>query len=765
MLENGDDSMPKMKKWIEKYDEINGLGKGGNADVYLVCDKLEGKEYALKELRNRNEEKKIRFLNEIQIAEENSQSIPGIIPVIDCDKEQFWYTMPIATPIMSFIRDKDIKEIIEGVIQLAETLESLHDKRIYHRDIKPSNIYYYEGRFSFGDFGLVDFPDNLDLTQTDKGLGAIFTIAPEMKRNPKQADASKADIYSLAKTMWMFLSKDEKGFDGVYNYLDVSHSLRNISCYTSVHLVELDQLIKDATENDPNLRPNIHEFEERLRMWIDIYNDKDKSQNSDWIFLTKQIFGENVPSSATWRNSKEIINVLNIIGATPAYNHMMFSDKGGLDFSRSESAPEKDCIYVYDTLGMCFLVKPKNLSFEGFNDDFRWSYFLLDLKEMEPIIRKYDGIGYENLVEDRPGHYVHSKYAVYGVYDYDTGEKLPEGFKTVCRYLYGKFLIVLKTGPYNKINGTYDGRHGMCNNSQFRDYIEKIKEIYTKMREKAKDDMNYREYSDDELDRMILNQKVFNYNPFEVEEKDYADDMEAIEKSNQLIKERTAYIERNCFSWNYIDAIRQDQGKHNCKIKFRFRINLVENSLTSFFEEDKLFLSKHGCFRKNSGEEDDIYYVYSREDAIKTYNELTKVFYYNIESNGYTSADIYHEYFDIELIRNGKPSHLFTKDEIEIQMRNADDRINNVLVIDEDGYAHVVEFNEAIYLYPVRHESWQAGNIYVGKYSSLATLEDDYISSLQGWLDYLTYGKHVYMDYVRDNNNEEILLSEIRKFY
>ena len=53
--------MGKLKKWAEKYDEINVLGEGGNADVYLVCDKLEGKEFALKELRNRNEEKRVRF--------------------------------------------------------------------------------------------------------------------------------------------------------------------------------------------------------------------------------------------------------------------------------------------------------------------------------------------------------------------------------------------------------------------------------------------------------------------------------------------------------------------------------------------------------------------------------------------------------------------------------------------------------------------------------------------------------------------------------
>ena len=28
------------------------------------------------------------------------------------------------------------------------------------------------------------------------------------------------DVYSIAKTLWMFLLLDEKGFDGQYNFLD-----------------------------------------------------------------------------------------------------------------------------------------------------------------------------------------------------------------------------------------------------------------------------------------------------------------------------------------------------------------------------------------------------------------------------------------------------------------------------------------------------------------------------------------------------------------
>lgn len=388
----------KIKRWLSIFDEIKDLGEGGNADVYLVTEKTTGHPYALKELRNRNEEKKSRFISEIQIARENSAIIPGILPVIAADCDNYWYTMPIAQPVMDFINEKGLVEIVNAVLQLCETLEQLHDKRIHHRDIKPSNIYYYNGRFSLGDFGLVDFPDNDDFTRSDQGLRAIFTIAPEMKRNPKMADASKADVFSLAKTLWMFLSGDEKGFDGVYNHLDESHSLRYVSRFKNEHLVEIDELLMDSTNNDPNLRPDIHMFKERLLSWCEITSDFDKSQNSDWTFLTRQLFGENVPSSSVWREIDKIVAVLNIVGRTPAYNHMLLSDYGGLDFSYAMRATEENCIYLYDTLGVCYLVKPKSLQYEGFSEDYRWSYFRLDLKKLTPVICRYDKLDYEYLV-------------------------------------------------------------------------------------------------------------------------------------------------------------------------------------------------------------------------------------------------------------------------------------------------------------------------------------------------------------------------------
>ena len=134
---------------------------------------------------------------------------------------------------------------------------------------------------------------------------------------------------------------------------------------------------------------------------------------------------------------------VNILGASPAYNYMLFSGMGGLDFAKAEIAPEQGCIYIYDTIGYCHLMKPSSLLYERFSDNSKWNYFLLELSNLESIENHAgnDTFEYERLVEDKPGHYVSAKAAQYGAYDYDSGEPLPEGYKVVQRYVAEAFCL------------------------------------------------------------------------------------------------------------------------------------------------------------------------------------------------------------------------------------------------------------------------------------------------------------------------------------
>lgn len=760
--------MAKQKSWNNYYEIIDELGEGGNAKVYRVKCKEDNEEYALKVLVVGGKEKHSRFVNEINTIKDNYQIIEGIIPIYRFSVEEYWYTMPIAISAVDYILENklDIEEIVKGIISLSETLEKLHEKDICHRDIKPSNIYYYNNRFAFGDFGLVDFPNNTDdFTKSDKGLGAIFTIAPEMKRNPKKADSKKADAFSLAKTMWIFLTNNEKGFDGVYNYLDPSHSLRYLEQYKNTHLVEIDELLKDSTDNNPDVRPTIEEFKERLINWIGVYSDIDKSQASDWNFLNKQLFGLNPPESSSWRNINKIVEILNIIGKTPAYNHMLFHDKGGLDFSFAEIADEENCIKLYDTSGFCYIVRPKILYFEGFNENYRWNYFLLEFDKLSPILSAEDDCDNEHLVEDYPAHYVSAQYAQYGVYDYETAIPLPKGFQTVYRYIRGKFLIVLKNGPYNGINGTYDGRHGDCSASEFRNYIEWLLNLYSKLYQFIKSNDEFKGLPDEEIEDRILNLGEFNKNPFKKDLfKEY--DVSNRKKKYSERKKSKDYIKQNFMNWDFCDMLQICPLTNSATIKFVFEFLPSGNEISlGLFEEMNYYICTDGHIKKmNPYSDEKCFCLYDRKAAIDLEYNLEKRVSEILKQNGLAELE-YETYFSVRAIRCGNPIHLFTKQEIEVAMRYADDRLDNQLVIDENGYAKVIERDEGSYLYPVRHELWCSGNMYVGKYSSLSTLEDDYISSLQGWLLYLKTGRPQYMDYVHDNRNEKDLIQEIMTYY
>lgn len=732
-------SKKRANDYENKYTLLKEIGEGGNAKVFessLIHEP--SKKVAFKKLIKLSTEKKSRFIDEIDVVNKHCIEIDGIIPVLDYSKENYWYTMPIATTIIEHIKGDNlsVQPIIEGVIQICITLSYLHNNGVSHRDIKPSNIYLYNNRFCLGDFGLVEFPDNSNnFTRSDKGLGAIFTIAPEMKRNPKDADGKKADVYSLAKTLWMFLTLDEKGFDGQYNFLDSTHGLHFYEKYKNVHLVELEELLIQATDNDPNNRPTIDEFKDELQNWVSVCNDKEAAQLSDWNFIKKHLFRGYSPESTSWNDKDEIVSVLNIVGSIPAYNHMLFSDGGGLDFTNAMSASEKDCIYIY-AHGLCYLIKPKRLIFEGFKY-YEWNYFLLELDSLDPILDK-NKLFYEELVEDYPAHYVSAQYYQYGVYDYESGSELPVDSKLVCRYLKGKFLIVLKIGPYNSIESTYDGRHGDCSSVEFREYIGKIIE---------------HECSEGKINT------IFNQNPFK---SDIYTDL--IDSKDSGKPSPNKYVEENYTNWDFTDIVsKYEQKKSN--ILFYFKFKGIGSLTSQLFSKDNLYLSKDGFIKRlQNSDFDNIFWVSNREDAIEIINLLNGIVEKNCSNYDVTCLKFYYS-FSVSIVRTGKPIHLFTKEEIMNLMVNADDRENNQLVIDENGFAKLIQNQGEGKLYPVSQETWCAGNRYVGKYSSLSDLDRSYISSLEGWLHFLKNGSRVFKDYCNMSSDPESLIGKIKEFY
>ncbi len=740
------------KAEIKDYKFVESIKGGGNGRVYKATRVSDGENVAIKILYKDYKATKNRFLNEINIMKDNFPHIEGIIPILDCSTKDYWYTMPLCMDIITYINRArlSIEEIVDGTIELAYTLSKLHENGISHRDIKPGNILYYNDRFCLGDFGLVDFPDKIgDDTRNDRGLGAVFTIAPEMKRNPETADGKKADVYSLAKTLWMFLTNDSKGFDGEYSYYNANHSLRSFEKLRSTHLVEIEELLKISTNDNPDLRPTMDQFLETLKSWKETIKDYAKQQRSQWEFLNKLIMPVNtIPTTLIWTNIDQIISVLNNVGSLPVFNHMLFSSGGGLDFKKAERANENGAIYIYDDLNSCRVFKPLKMIYETFENNTIWNYFLIEFSEIEPIVSE-NVYKEERLIEDTPGHYINCPDAIYGVYDYETGVPLPKDFKFVCRSYSGKLLIVMKNSPYNQIHATYDGRHGKTSSDNFRSYVNHLILLYTIAENKQLDPCHV--INNDSLRKKYVPEEYL----FKI-----ADEFVRTTTSHRVKtdEELIEFFDNNYQAWSFKDLLTTTSRDGNMSFYIK-----CEHSNNIFYtgKDNCFYLCSNGHFERGDPKDIDVYKTYNRQDVLKLREKIDERIHSCLEL---TEDDICCPITCTICTKlETPPSHIFTQDEIKNAMHHADDRKNNVLVVDENGYAVVIDADDfcAVHTYPASIETWCAGNNYVGKYSDLSSVKDSYFMLLSAWLSFLVSGEHGYMDYV-DLEDETYLLSQIK---
>ena len=179
------------------------------------------------------------------------------------------------------------------------------------------------------------------------------------------------------------------------------------------------------------------------------------------------------------------------------------------------------------------------------------------------------------------------------------------------------------------------------------------------------------------------------------------------------------------------------------------------------------YLTESGNIKKLNFDDDECFCLFDMDDAIDLADVLNEKIEKILHKNGLTYSGKNRKYFSIFPIGSKKPLHLFTKKEIESAMRNADDRVDNQLVIDEDGYAKIIEGRfEYIEVYPVRSGLWTAGGVYVGKYATLPMLDDIYYNMLRGWLSYLKTGRAQYAGSLLDLNQDEIdMIQEIKRYY
>ncbi|WP_346729813.1 serine/threonine protein kinase [Corallococcus exiguus] len=448
------------------------LGGGGNGRVWLAISES-GEEIAIKTLAKNGPNALKRFRDEVAILKRCSD-IEGILPVLDeripetPGSELAWFGMPRAQGAADVLAEATIFEKAKAIVQIAKTVAALHARDIGHRDIKPANILHRNGRYYLADFGLVTFAEKEDLTGAQEDVGSRWTMAPEMRRFPKDADPRPADVFSLAKTLWILLTREEKGFEGQYNHMSDTSLRKHLP---RIHLTGLESLLTDATAHTPELRPTMNEFATRLKDWITEASDYRLHNPLDWDDAQRRLFPISVPIRASWTSLESITSTLSFLGRISSLGHLMFPKSGGFDLTGADRAREDGCIELW-VQGFFVVAKPVRLMFESFGHEPQWNYFRLEIEKLPPtgLYNLAEGATHEDLID------AGGQYHIPGTApdDEDQEKEAPiKKRKRVFRFFNdGAFLVFQKTAIYNKIPATYRGKHSSISADEFRNIVE-----------------------------------------------------------------------------------------------------------------------------------------------------------------------------------------------------------------------------------------------------------------------------------------------------
>ena len=172
-------------------------------------------------------------------------------------------------------------KIIQIGIDLCKALEELENllTPICHRDIKPANIYYLNGKYCLGDFGI-----SIETGKTQRtGTGTEAYRSPEQAKHVPQSERDhRQDIYSLGLVLYELADKHRIG-----DYTSDLSMRRKLPHLTNQYSRGLDQIIHRATQYYVNARfQHASEFRESLeKLQADptfkLYDEEERYRTKD----------------------------------------------------------------------------------------------------------------------------------------------------------------------------------------------------------------------------------------------------------------------------------------------------------------------------------------------------------------------------------------------------------------------------------------------------------------------------------------------------
>ena len=204
--------------FLDNYDVIKQLGKGGYGKVYEVKNKKTNEIRACKHLSKLNMKNIEKFEREINILINSDH--PNIIKIYEIYESQrsLYLVMEeckggeIFDRIIEHIQSKTMyseKDAAEMLQQVMSAIEYCHNNGICHRDLKPENLLYLkQGAEKDNTIKVIDFGLSQIISPEKKlktKVGTAYYVAPEILQGNY---TEKCDVWSAGVILYIFLSGD-----------------------------------------------------------------------------------------------------------------------------------------------------------------------------------------------------------------------------------------------------------------------------------------------------------------------------------------------------------------------------------------------------------------------------------------------------------------------------------------------------------------------------------------------------------------------------
>jgi hypothetical protein len=206
---------PAPPRWIDGYEVIEELGRGGMGIVYKALERRLDRVVAIKTISEAAfaaPSQRRRFLAEAAVIARIRH--PHIIPIhaVGEDQGRPYFTLEFAeggSLAERLARGPLAAREAAGLVEtLARAVQAAHQAGVVHRDLKPSNVLLTaDGTPKIGDFGLAKLlGEDSARTLSGEVLGTPSYMAPEQAEGRSQEAGPSADIYALGAILYHALT-------------------------------------------------------------------------------------------------------------------------------------------------------------------------------------------------------------------------------------------------------------------------------------------------------------------------------------------------------------------------------------------------------------------------------------------------------------------------------------------------------------------------------------------------------------------------------